>query len=41
MLLNPADILILDEPTNHLDGEMVIWLEDFLRIFVDGDHGHS
>ena len=33
MLLNPADILILDEPTNHLDGEMVIWLEDFLRNF--------
>lgn len=33
MLLNPADILILDEPTNHLDGEMVTWLEDFLRSF--------
>ena len=33
MLLNPADILILDEPTNHLDGEMVTWLEDFLRGF--------
>ena len=33
MLLNPADILILDEPTNHLDGEMVMWLEDFLRNF--------
>ena len=33
MLLNPADILILDEPTNHLDGEMVTWLEDFLRNF--------
>lgn len=33
ILVNPSDILILDEPTNHLDGEMVIWLEDFLRNF--------
>ena len=33
LLLQKPDILLLDEPTNHLDGEMVIWLEDFLRNF--------
>lgn len=30
-LVHPCDVLILDEPTNHLDGEMVLWLEDYLR----------
>ena len=31
VLLHPADVLILDEPTNHLDGEMISWLEDYLK----------
>ncbi len=25
------DVLLLDEPTNHLDGEMITWLEEYLR----------
>ena len=25
------DVLLLDEPTNHLDGEMIDWLEEYLR----------
>lgn len=25
------EILLLDEPTNHLDGEMISWLEDYLK----------
>lgn len=25
------DILLLDEPTNHLDGEMIEWLEEYLK----------
>ena len=25
------DVLLLDEPTNHLDGEMIEWLEDYLK----------
>lgn len=33
-LVHPCDVLILDEPTNHLDGEMVAWLEDYLRRFT-------
>ena len=33
LMLSEANFLILDEPTNHLDGEMVTWLEDFLRNF--------
>ena len=32
-LLRPAELLLLDEPTNHLDGDMILWLEDFLRRF--------
>ena len=32
-LLRPAELLLLDEPTNHLDGDMIVWLEDFLRRF--------
>ena len=32
-LLQPADLLLLDEPTNHLDGDMIEWLENFLRRF--------
>lgn len=27
------DVLLLDEPTNHLDGEMIAWLEDYLRSY--------
>ena len=23
--------MLLDEPTNHLDGEMISWLEDYLK----------
>ena len=33
VLAMKPEVLILDEPTNHLDGEMVTWLEDFLRGF--------
>ena len=25
------DVLLLDEPTNHLDGQMITWLEEYLR----------
>lgn len=32
-LLRPAELLLLDEPTNHLDGDMILWLEDYLRQF--------
>ena len=35
-LLRPAELLLLDEPTNHLDGDMIVWLEDFLRRFKGG-----
>ena len=27
------DVLLMDEPTNHLDGEMIIWLEEYLRAY--------
>ncbi len=30
-LLSPCEILLLDEPTNHLDGDMVAWLEAYLK----------
>ncbi len=30
-LAGSFDVLLLDEPTNHLDGEMLTWLEDYLR----------
>lgn len=30
-LTGSFDVLLLDEPTNHLDGEMLAWLEDYLR----------
>ena len=30
-LAQDFDVLLLDEPTNHLDGEMIDWLEDYLR----------
>lgn len=30
-LIRQADILILDEVTNHLDGEMILWLEKYLK----------
>ncbi|MBS4030557.1 MAG: ABC-F family ATP-binding cassette domain-containing protein [Clostridiales bacterium] len=32
-LINPYEILILDEPTNHLDNDMVLWLENYLRMY--------
>lgn len=30
-LAQDFDVLLLDEPTNHLDGEMIGWLEEYLR----------
>ena len=30
-LAEDFDVLLLDEPTNHLDGEMIVWLEEYLR----------
>lgn len=33
VLSGDFDFLLLDEPTNHLDGEMVAWLEAYLRSF--------
>ena len=30
-LAGDFDVLLLDEPTNHLDGEMITWLEEYLR----------
>lgn len=30
-LVSSFEILLLDEPTNHLDGEMISWLEDYLK----------
>lgn len=32
-LVRESDVLILDEPTNHLDGDMIVWLEDWLKRF--------
>ena len=32
VLVEPAEVLILDEPTNHLDNDMVIWLEDYIKL---------
>ena len=31
VLMEDTDMIILDEPTNHLDGEMLNWLEDYLK----------
>ena len=33
LLLARPDVLLLDEPTNHLDGEMISWLEEYLRAY--------
>ena len=33
-LVRESDVLILDEPTNHLDGDMILWLEDWLKRFT-------
>lgn len=33
VLASDFDVLLLDEPTNHLDGEMIAWLEDYLRSY--------
>ena len=33
VLSEDFDLLLLDEPTNHLDGEMISWLEDYLRAY--------
>ena len=30
-LTSSFEILFLEEPTNHLDGEMISWLEDYLK----------
>lgn len=30
-LTSSFEILLLDEPTNHLDGELISWLEDYLK----------
>ena len=35
-LVRESDVLILDEPTNHLDGDMIVWLEDWLKRFNGG-----
>lgn len=32
-LAGEFDVLLLDEPTNHLDGEMITWLEEYLRAY--------
>ncbi len=32
-LVSDIDLLLLDEPTNHLDGEMIAWLEGYLKAF--------
>ncbi len=32
-LAEEFDVLLLDEPTNHLDGEMITWLEEYLRAY--------
>ena len=32
-LAGDFDVLLLDEPTNHLDGEMIRWLEEYLRSY--------
>lgn len=32
-LAEDFDVLLLDEPTNHLDGEMIVWLEEYLRAY--------
>ena len=33
VLAGESDVLLLDEPTNHLDGEMITWLEEYLRSY--------
>lgn len=33
ILAQEFDVLLLDEPTNHLDGEMITWLEEYLRAY--------
>lgn len=33
VLAEDFDLLLLDEPTNHLDGEMISWLEGYLRSY--------
>ncbi len=33
ILTEDIDFLLLDEPTNHLDGEMITWLEGYLKSF--------
>ena len=33
VLVEDFDLLLLDEPTNHLDGEMISWLEGYLRAY--------
>lgn len=32
-LVEPTEVLILDEPTNHLDNDMVVWLEQYIKVF--------
>lgn len=34
-LVSKPDFLLLDEPTNHLDIEAIVWLEQFLKRYVD------
>ena len=33
VLAEDFNLLLLDEPTNHLDGEMISWLEGYLRAY--------
>ena len=33
VLAEDFDVLLMDEPTNHLDGQMIEWLEEYLRAY--------
>ncbi|MHB1865260.1 MAG: ATP-binding cassette domain-containing protein [Candidatus Saccharimonadales bacterium] len=38
-LLAKPSYLLLDEPANGLDPEGIVWLREFLKSYVDKDHG--
>ena len=33
VLAEDFDVLLMDEPTNHLDGQMIEWLEEYLKAY--------
>lgn len=33
-LFSKPDLLLLDEPTNMLDMRAIIWLEDYLQVYI-------